>query len=368
MLKNRNKRRNFNDYQYDQIESSFIYDNNYYNKIKYSKKSEYYNNKSIRHEKYNKDYKNNVRYFNKYPNFDEYESFYPKNYEQTKTIKDYNKIEITKSLPSEKYNNYFKKEKFDKKSKNNPSDSQTSSIQNEDEQDLKILEDNLNINEKIPKNNREKNKTKNSWIKSIPHPKRKKEHGNAEQQEKKNGNFYHKKEEKNIIKKERKLSFNSSQNNESTKQSINAINTSSSFNKEKDVSSELKQETDFNLIINSNLNNNFIKNKFDEEKIHVDSNNQIQQINKDLENTEILQVKVKISENEIATFKIKRYDDLFLTVSLFCEINSIDERLVKPIIIKALCSLNTIYQIYNCKISNENIRILKNVREINNIE
>ena len=83
-----------------------------------------------------------------------------------------------------------------------------------------------------------------------------------------------------------------------------------------------------------------------------------------MENTEILKIQVKISKNETATFKIKRFDDLFLTVSLFCEIYSIDEKLMKPIIMKALSSLNTIYQIYNSNISKENIDTLKKIKLI----
>ena len=73
-------------------------------------------------------------------------------------------------------------------------------------------------------------------------------------------------------------------------------------------------------------------------------------INPIVENTEILNVKVKISEDKIAVFKLRRFDDLFLTVKLFCEINSIDEKFMKPIIIKALCALNNIYQVINSQI------------------
>lgn len=70
-------------------------------------------------------------------------------------------------------------------------------------------------------------------------------------------------------------------------------------------------------------------------------------INPIVENTEILNVNVKISKDKSAVFKLRRFDDLFLTVKLFCEINSIDEKFIKPIIIKALCALNNIYQVIN---------------------
>ena len=82
-------------------------------------------------------------------------------------------------------------------------------------------------------------------------------------------------------------------------------------------------------------------------------------INPIAENTEILNVNVKISANKSAVFKLRRFDDLFLTVKLFCEINSIDEKLMKPIIIKALCALNNIYQVINAKLDDKLIKKLK---------
>ena len=52
-------------------------------------------------------------------------------------------------------------------------------------------------------------------------------------------------------------------------------------------------------------------------------------------------------------------------MKLFCEINLIEEKLIKPIITKVLCGLNSIYQIYNSKIENDNIKILKMVQYYN---
>ena len=97
-----------------------------------------------------------------------------------------------------------------------------------------------------------------------------------------------------------------------------------------------------------------------------------QELNKSLvnpiaENTEILNVSVKISNNKKVVFKLRRFDDLFLTVKLFCEINHIEEKLMKPIIIKILCSLNSIYQIYNFKLDEKNIQRLQRINSfINN--
>ena len=63
----------------------------------------------------------------------------------------------------------------------------------------------------------------------------------------------------------------------------------------------------------------------------------------------------------------ERFDDLFLTVKLFCEINQIEEKLMKPIIIKTLCSLNSLYQIFNCHLDDKNIQRLARINSfINN--
>ena len=86
--------------------------------------------------------------------------------------------------------------------------------------------------------------------------------------------------------------------------------------------------------------------------------------NPELENTEILRVNVKISKDKEAVFKLKRYDDIFETIKLFCEINLIDEKLIKPLIIKSLSALNTIYQIMNSKLDNSQINLLKRVQSI----
>jgi len=88
-------------------------------------------------------------------------------------------------------------------------------------------------------------------------------------------------------------------------------------------------------------------------------------INPIAENTEILNVNVKISKNKNVVFKLRRFDDLFLTVKLFCEINLIDEKFMKPIIIKTLCTLNNIYQIFNTQIDEKNIQRLKLMNTFN---
>ena len=107
------------------------------------------------------------------------------------------------------------------------------------------------------------------------------------------------------------------------------------------------------------------KTKFEEQKLNenlVKNDNDEYKGNPQYENTEILKVNVKISKDKFATFKLKRYDDVFETIKLFCEINSVDEKLIKPLIIKSLSTLNTIYQIVNCKLEKEQINLLKQIK------
>ena len=122
--------------------------------------------------------------------------------------------------------------------------------------------------------------------------------------------------------------------------------------KKKPISSEIKKS------FSDNINEPY--NKFNS------INNEIisQCMNPLIENTEILNIKVKIDKNKYAIFKLRRFDDLFLTVKLFCEINSIEEKLIKPIITMVLCGLNSIYQVYNTKLEINNINILKMIKNL----
>ena len=135
-----------------------------------------------------------------------------------------------------------------------------------------------------------------------------------------------------------------------SKCSKSTLNTSICSIKEKDVSEDNN---------NTNIKENDLTNKKVEEK-----SNEKYQGNPAFENTEILNVQVKISKDRTAIFKLKRYDDLFLTIKLFCEINSVDEKLIKPLIIKSLSTLNTIYQVMNSKLDDQQINILKKVKNI----
>ena len=125
------------------------------------------------------------------------------------------------------------------------------------------------------------------------------------------------------------------------------------------------KELDINKSNSSNVENEFQLNEPYNKFNSVNSELNEPIIVPMVENTEILKVNVKISKDKYVVFKLRRFDDLFLTVKLFCEINSIEEKLIRPIITKALCTLNSIYQIYNTQLDSRNIKILQMLKTIN---
>ena len=156
-----------------------------------------------------------------------------------------------------------------------------------------------------------------------------------------------------IKKRGRRLS-NISKASDFSKCSKSTTYTSTCHNNEKDVSEE------------NNLAKNLNKDDFSNKEAKNDNQEGTEkyQGNPTFENTEILNVQVKISKDRTAVFKLKRYDDLFLTIKLFCEINSVDEKLIKPLIIKSLSALNTIYQVMNSQLDNQQINVLKTIKKI----
>ena len=174
-------------------------------------------------------------------------------------------------------------------------------------------------------------------------------------------------------------------NNNNIIENNNNINNNIIFNGFKNLNLNSNQNT-----INNNINNNKKKPKNQKKKKSISSelkksfsdninepynkfnsiNNELisQSINPLVENTEILKIKVKIEKDKYLLFKLRRFDDLFLTVKLFCEINNIEEKLIKPIITMVLCGLNSIYQIYNTQLEMDNIKILRLVRSYNDID
>ena len=142
---------------------------------------------------------------------------------------------------------------------------------------------------------------------------------------------------------------NYSKNSDCSKCSKSTLNSSISSIKEKEVLED---------------NNQNLKEKENDNKKEIKNENEKYQGNPAFENTIILNVQVKLSKDRTAVFKLKRYDDLFLTIKLFCEINSVDEELIKPLIVKSLSTINTIYQIMNTKLDNEQINTLNKIKNL----
>ena len=128
-----------------------------------------------------------------------------------------------------------------------------------------------------------------------------------------------------------------------------------------------------NYSTNYYINNNFIFcnksncmnnncNFEEEEKNCIAIKNDIAERKK--ENTPILEIIIKISDNEIYRFILKRYDDLFQDVEIFCEINKIKTELIGPIIMYIFKALNTIYSIMNIPLNKNEIEFLQKIKNM----
>ena len=54
---------------------------------------------------------------------------------------------------------------------------------------------------------------------------------------------------------------------------------------------------------------------------------------------------------------------MFKTVKIFCEINKLDIKLIRPLIIYIIKALNSIYGIYNLKLKSDEIQFLKEIKD-----
>ena len=103
-----------------------------------------------------------------------------------------------------------------------------------------------------------------------------------------------------------------------------------------------------NFINNNNTNNlenqNRKKNKNYYNKFNTTKENSMN------ENTIILSVKIKVAKNDYRTFNLKKYDDLFVSLEKFVDLNKIRQELVKPLVTKIFNTLNKIFWLLNNKI------------------
>ena len=125
------------------------------------------------------------------------------------------------------------------------------------------------------------------------------------------------------------------------------------------------------LNLNKTINNVFIGNSYyDTNTINncIINNSMECYHKKEKENTDILCINIKINNNELLVFKIRRYDDMFKTVKIFCEINKLDTKYIKPLIIYIIRALNSIYGIYNLSLNENEIKFIEDLREKNLIK
>ena len=82
------------------------------------------------------------------------------------------------------------------------------------------------------------------------------------------------------------------------------------------------------------------------------------------ENTVILSLQIKVGPKDIRVFNLKKYDDLFVSLEKFFDINQIRQDLVKPIVTKIFEALNKIFWLLNNKIGNYDLEYLNSLYKL----
>ena len=149
-----------------------------------------------------------------------------------------------------------------------------------------------------------------------------------------------------------KLEINNYRSNNSSKSISNKSNTSDSCK----ISSS-----------NSNNSNKLKKTKkYDNNykgKKHFNKFNSSKE-NSTNENTVILSLKIKIAKNDYRIFNLKKYDDLFISLEKFFDLNKIKQSLVKPIVNKIFETLNRIFWLFNNKIGKYDEKYLDSLKKV----
>ncbi len=107
--------------------------------------------------------------------------------------------------------------------------------------------------------------------------------------------------------------------------------------------------------LNRNESKNFF-NKFNSRK-SSDSINTNSNLSTN-ENTVILTIKIKTGKNDYKIFNLKKYDDLFLSLEKFFEINKINQEYFKPVLTKIFSALNKTFYLLNNKICEKDQKYL----------
>ena len=125
---------------------------------------------------------------------------------------------------------------------------------------------------------------------------------------------------------------------------------------------EIQQKKE--LIPKINLSENELKSAYYKPKNYksnILTKNQIN-IKEENENTVILEIEVKISNDKKIYFKLRKYDDMFQIVKEVCEKNEISEKFTNFFVYKIIKALNSIYGIYNIILKEEEIRFLQQLK------
>ena len=114
-----------------------------------------------------------------------------------------------------------------------------------------------------------------------------------------------------------------------------------------------------------NLSDNDLKNAYYRPKNYkgdsLSKNGNITQ--KQDENITILDIGVKISENKVINFKLRKYDDMFQVVKKTCKENELNENYQNFFIYTIIKALNSIYGIYNLSLKKEEISFLQVLKD-----
>ena len=116
---------------------------------------------------------------------------------------------------------------------------------------------------------------------------------------------------------------------------------------------------------NSNENglNEFIRDSKKNGKVHFNKFNSIKE-NSSSDNTVILTIRIKVSKDDYRIFNLKKYDDLFISIQKFFDINKIKSELIRPTVIKIFSTLNKIFWLCNSKIGIYDQKYLKTLYKI----
>ena len=269
--------------------------------------------------------------YNKYLNdLNSYSTYFNKTYNYNQNLNKYGKFNSYK-----KNNNYFKKTRTLKDNKyiKNQLIKKNNNVWNQSFDNILS-----NVNNKIIKNESNNNLTDESTLyqsqKSI-------------NENELNSNILSKNLSNSSILHEDSISSKNSKNNNNENNNLNS----------KGRVFNLKNKFHSRIPNYNNSNEQF--NKF-----NVASSNDSFVNSKVFDNTLILSVKIKVNNDKVLLFKLRRYDDIIKRMNLFCEYNKINENLKKYLVIRILETLNNIYKMNNYRLTQREVEYLINIKKI----